>query len=68
MKTSVRNRVKGVVKEILRGQVMCEVDIDTPAGIISAVITTRSLDELGLAVGDPVFAGVKATNVFLETA
>jgi molybdopterin-binding protein len=66
MKTSVRNHLKGTVKEIIRGNAMCEIDIDTAAGIVSAVITTRSCNEMDLKVGDQVTAAIKATNVFVE--
>jgi molybdopterin-binding protein len=66
MKTSLCNHIKGTVKEIVRGNAMCEVDIDTPAGALSAVITTRSLEEMDLRVGDQVTAAMKATSVFFE--
>ena len=42
---------------------MSEVDIDTPAGIVTSVITTRSVKELDLQVGTEVLAFVKATEV-----
>ena len=66
MKSSVRNHLQGTVREIIAGSAMCEVDIDTPAGIVSAVITMRSVQELGLKVGDTVTASMKSTNVFVE--
>jgi len=60
---NVRNQFRGKVKEIIRGPVVSEVDIDTPAGIVTSVITTRSVDDLGLAPGSEVVALVKATEV-----
>jgi molybdopterin-binding protein len=45
---NVRNQFKGKVKEIIRGPVVSEVDVDTPFGIVTSVITTRSVDELDL--------------------
>ncbi|MDC6131491.1 TOBE domain-containing protein, partial [Burkholderia gladioli] len=48
---NVRNQFKGKVKEIIRGPVVSEVDVDTPFGIVTSVITTRSVDELELKVG-----------------
>jgi molybdopterin-binding protein len=60
---NVRNQFRGKVKEIIRGSVVSEVDIDTPAGIVTSVITTRSVDDLGLAPGVEVVALVKATEV-----
>jgi sulfonate transport system ATP-binding protein len=60
---NVRNQFKGTVKEIIRGPVVSEVDVDTPFGIVTSVITTRSVDELELKVGVEVIALVKSTEV-----
>ena len=62
---NVRNQFKGRVKEILRGDVLSEVDVETPWGIVTSVITTRSVDELQLRSGSEVVALVKATEVSL---
>jgi molybdopterin-binding protein len=62
---NVRNQFKGRVKEILRGDVLSEVDVETPQGIVTSVITTRSVDELQLRPGSEVVALVKATEVSL---
>ena len=60
---NVRNQFRGKVKEIIDGPVVSEVDIETPAGIVTSVITTRSVRDLGLAPGVEVVALVKATEV-----
>jgi molybdopterin-binding protein len=60
---NVRNQFKGRIKEILVGPVVSEVDVDTPGGTVTAVITTRSINELGLQVGTEVLALIKATEV-----
>ena len=62
---NVRNQFKGRIKEIIRGDVVSEVDVQTPWGIVTSVITTRSVDELGLAPGSEVVAMVKSTEVLL---
>ena len=62
---NVRNQFKGQVREIIRGDVVSEVDVETPWGIVTSVITTRSVDELGLAPGSEVVALVKSTEVSL---
>ncbi|VVD97356.1 transporter [Pandoraea communis] len=53
------------IREILRGPVLSEVDVETPSGIVTSVITTRSIDELQLDAGSEVVALVKATEVSL---
>ena len=66
--TSIRNRLAGTVREIISDKVVSEVLIETAVGTISAVITTRPVQELGIKPGDPVHAIIKATNVSLENA
>lgn len=41
---NTRNQFKGSVVDITRGEVVSEVEIETSAGIIAAVVTTKSLD------------------------
>jgi molybdopterin-binding protein len=57
--------VRGFVKEIVPGPVLSEVDVETPAGIVTSVVTSRSLTELDLRVGSEVLALVKSTEVAL---
>jgi molybdopterin-binding protein len=45
---------------------MSEVDVETDAGLVTSIVSTRSVDENGLKVGDRVVAAVKATSVFIE--
>lgn len=60
---NVRNQLRGRIVEILTGPVLSEVDIETAGGIVTSVITTRSVTELNLEVGTEVLALIKATEV-----
>jgi molybdopterin-binding protein len=65
---NVRNQFRGKVIEIIHGPVVSEVDIETPGGlIVTSVITSRSVKELGLAPGKEVIALVKSTEVSIAT-
>lgn len=64
---NVRNQFQGTVREIIRGDVVSEVDVETPWGIVTSVVTTRSVEQLRLRVGVSVVALVKATDVALAT-
>ena len=65
---NARNQFRGKVKEVIEGPVVSEVDVETPSGLIlTSVITTRSVKELGLVPGRDVIALVKATEVSLAT-
>jgi molybdopterin-binding protein len=65
---NVRNQFKGKVKEIIRGPVVSEVDVDTPFGIVTSVITTRSVDELELKVGADVVEALNAASTARQAA
>lgn len=66
MEQSIRNELPGTIKEIVSDKVLSEVIVQTEVGEMAAVITTRSVREMGLKVGDRVAALVKATNVSLR--
>jgi molybdopterin-binding protein len=53
---NVRNQFKGSIKEIVLGDVLSEIDVQTASGIVTSVITTRSVKELELVVGSEVIA------------
>ncbi|MBI4986076.1 MAG: TOBE domain-containing protein [Rhodocyclales bacterium] len=60
---NARNQFQGTIKEIILGPVVSEVDVETPFGIVTSVITTRSVKDLDLQVGTEVLALVKSTEV-----
>ena len=60
---NARNQFKGLIKEIILGPVVSEVEVETPFGIVTSVITTRSVKDLDLRVGGEVLALVKSTEV-----
>ena len=64
MKVGAQNQISGKVVSIQRGDVMSLIkfDVTTPARMAS-VITTESVGELDLKVGDQVQLLVKAVHV-----
>jgi len=65
---NVRNQFRGKVKEVIEGPVVSEVEVETPSGlIVTSVVTTRSVRELGLKPGRDVVALVKSTEVSIAT-
>ena len=62
---NTRNQFRGAIASIRRGDVMSEVEVETTAGIISAVVTSSSDDRLGLRVGDEALALFKAADVLV---
>ncbi len=69
MGLSARNRLEGTVRSIQTEGIVAEVAIETEGGqTVTAVITSDSVDRLGIAEGDEVNAVVKATEVMVENA
>lgn len=62
---NVRNQIKGTIQEIVKGDVVSEVDVVTASGLFTSVITTRSVEELDLQIGSQVLVLIKSTDVSL---
>ncbi|WP_010233492.1 TOBE domain-containing protein [Clostridium arbusti] len=63
---SARNQFPGTVTEVNAGDVVGEVIVDIGCGhIVSAVITTTSINNLGIKIGSKVSAVIKATEVMI---
>jgi molybdopterin-binding protein len=65
MRLSARNRLKGKVVEVTKGQTTAHVRIDIGGTVITASITNEAVDELGLKPGDGAYAVVKASDVMV---
>lgn len=63
MKISARNQLKGTISNIQEGAVNGIVTIDLHDTKVKADITMEAIRDLGLAVGEPAFAIVKASSV-----
>jgi molybdopterin-binding protein len=63
---SARNRFPGTVVSLEIDGVMALVEIEAGPFRITAAVTRDAVEELGLAVGQPATAAVKATSVLLE--
>ena len=66
MKLSARNQLEGVISEIRKGAVISivKIEVRNPA-IVCATITNEAVDELGLRVGAPAVAIIKASDVIV---
>ncbi len=64
MKHGARNSIRAKVKSVKKGDIMSLVkfEIILPAEMAS-VITTESVDELGIKVGDELNLAIKAVHV-----
>jgi len=66
MKLSARNKLKGKVADIKEGPVNSQVRVDIGGGnVITSMITTDAVKELGLSQGSDVYVVIKASEVIL---
>lgn len=62
---NARNQFRGTIVRINDGPVVSEVEIETGAGLVAAVVTSSSLRNLHLHVGQDAVAVFKATEVMI---
>ncbi|MBD3160596.1 MAG: molybdenum-binding protein [Candidatus Eisenbacteria bacterium] len=66
MKYGARNQIEAKVVGIKKGDVMSQVKLEIPSpSEMGSVLTTESLDDLGLKEGDGVRVVIKAIHVLL---
>ena len=65
---SARNRLPGIVTEVVREGVMAQVEIQAGPFRLVSLMTREAADELGLEPGTVAAAVVKATTVVVELA
>lgn len=64
MKHGARNAIAAKVKSVKKGDVMSLVKFDVTApAVMASVLTTESLEEMGLKPGDEILLVVKAIHV-----
>jgi len=68
MSLSARNRLSGTVRRVETDDLMAEVEIELDGGqVVTAVITSGSVERLGVEEGAELDAVIKATEVMVET-
>lgn len=66
MKTSARNEIKGTITEIKKGQINSEVVLSVGGNsVLKSVVTNDSVDDMGLKVGESIYAIIKAPFVMV---
>nr|WP_276281558.1 TOBE domain-containing protein [Halorussus sp. DT72] len=67
MPLSARNRLAGTVESLDTEGLMAEIVVATDGGQeVTAIITSNSVERLGIEEGDEVNAVVKATEVMID--
>ncbi|MEV5408282.1 helix-turn-helix transcriptional regulator [Thermopolyspora sp. NPDC052614] len=64
--SSARNRIRGIVTEVIKDAVMAQVEIAAGPYRVVSLMSRQAADELGLEVGVVAVAVIKSTNVVVE--
>ena len=67
-RVSARNRLRGIVTEVRRDDVMAQVELCCGTYRVVSLMSREAADDLGLAPGVVAVASVKATTVVVEVA
>ena len=63
---SARNQLAGIIVKVTEGAVNGHVSLEMADGnVVSGSITNEAIESLGLKVGDPALAVIKATDVMV---
>ena len=62
---SARNRARGIVKQIIQGDVLSKVFVESQGDMLHAFITNISLREMDIREGNEITAIVKSTELIL---
>jgi len=66
LKISARNRMKGTVKSVEKGDIIAKVKIEVKAPtLITALISREAVEDLNIKTGDNVEAVIKATEIMI---
>ncbi|OQD46386.1 hypothetical protein BIY37_03530 [Candidatus Brocadia sapporoensis] len=63
---SARNKVKCVVRDIVQGDVLSKVFVESQGDMLHVIITSTSLKDMGISTDDEVTAIVKSTELILS--
>ena len=62
---SVSNEIKAQISSIQKGQITSSLHLNVGEFEFESIITTASLKRLNLALGDQIYAYVKATSLYI---
>lgn len=66
VQSSARNRMRGIVTDVVRDAVMAKVEIQAGPFRVVSLMSREAADDLGLEPGVVAVAVVKSTNVVVE--
>jgi molybdate transport system regulatory protein len=66
IRISARNRLPGRITDVIPGAVNSEIKLALAGGtVLNAIVTVETVQDLGLAVGEPCTAFIKSSHVLI---
>lgn len=66
MAISARNQLRGIVTDVVLGNVMAHITVQVGENVIESMISKKSAEELHLKKGDKVVVIIKSTEVMIQ--
>jgi molybdate transport system regulatory protein len=63
---SMENQIEGKITKIVKGELLCDIDLDTKVGKITATLMSESVSKLKFKENETVTAMVKTTEIMLS--
>lgn len=64
---SLQNRIPGTITSIEINKLLSRINIDTPIGHLTSVITSKAVEELKLSKEDEILALIKTNEIMLSS-
>jgi molybdate transport system regulatory protein len=65
LEISLANRIPGQISSLEKGELISRVVLDTAVGKVNSIITTRSVEKMGLDVGVEAVGYIKTNDIML---
>ncbi len=63
---SLQNKIPGTIQHIYEDKLLCEVAVNTTAGLVHSIIGVESKREMGLKIGEPITVMIKEDEIMLS--
>lgn len=63
---SMENQIEGKITKIVKGELLCDIDLDTKVGKMTATLLSESVSKLKFKENETVTAMVKTTEIMLS--
>ena len=63
---SLQNKIPGIIQNIREDELLCEITVETKAGLVVGIIGSDAKIEMGLSIGEPITVMIKQNEIMLS--